>query len=203
MKIDLHVHASERSACSNAREEDQIRAAIRKGLDGLVFTDHHRLVPKEQLAFLNKKYAPFRIFGGVEITVEEGEDFLVLGIHETSLERWYWSHEELNAFVRQRNGWMALAHPYRFRQNINVDIERMPPDAVEICSHNVRKDLQERIRQLAQKIDVPVVSNSDSHAVRTSGQYYNVFPHPIKHQEELIMHLKMRDFHCSCFDRIR
>ena len=69
MKIDLHVHASERSACCITSEEGQIRAAIRNGLDGLAFTDHHRLVLPKRLEQLNKKFAPFIIFGGVAGTI--------------------------------------------------------------------------------------------------------------------------------------
>ncbi len=65
MKIDLHVHASERSDCSIAGERELIEDAIRFGLDGLVFTDHHRLVPPGHLGDLKDESPPFRVFGGV------------------------------------------------------------------------------------------------------------------------------------------
>jgi histidinol phosphatase-like PHP family hydrolase len=65
MKIDLHVHCQERSACGKATEEAQVQAAIAAGLDAIVFTDHHRLMPLERLECLNQQYAPFRVFGGI------------------------------------------------------------------------------------------------------------------------------------------
>ena len=52
MKIDFHVHSSERSACGGASEESQIQAAIVAGLDAIVFTDHQRLVSEYRLSFL-------------------------------------------------------------------------------------------------------------------------------------------------------
>ena len=83
MKIDLHVHSSERSHCGKATEEIQIRATSAAGLDALAFTDHWRLVPLARLKLLNDQYAPFKIFGGIEVTAD-GEDFIVVGVREAT-----------------------------------------------------------------------------------------------------------------------
>jgi len=45
MKIDLHVHTTERSLCADSSEQEQILTAIERGLDAIVITDHGRLVP--------------------------------------------------------------------------------------------------------------------------------------------------------------
>jgi len=45
MEIDLHVHTVERSPCADALEDEQIVAAIDRGLDVLAFTNHECLVP--------------------------------------------------------------------------------------------------------------------------------------------------------------
>ena len=79
MRIDLHVHSSQRSGCARSTEAEQIAAARRRGLDALAFTDHHRLVPPEHLERLNDLHAPFRIFSGIEIEVAE-EHLVVLGV---------------------------------------------------------------------------------------------------------------------------
>ncbi len=141
MKIDLHVHTKERSACGQASEEDQICAAIEAGLDAIVFTDHHLLVPREQLKALNDRYAPFRVFGGIEITVD-GEDFLVLGFHHRSLEKASWTYPELHAFVRKHSGFLALAHPFRYHPDIKIELDRYLPDALEIHSANTPLDAE-------------------------------------------------------------
>jgi predicted metal-dependent phosphoesterase TrpH len=104
MKIDLHVHTLERSPCSLASEDEQISTAIDRGLDGLAITDHDRLVPQAHIALLNRKYAPFRVFGGVEISLQEGEHALVLSVHAPVLERTMWAYPELHALVREHGG---------------------------------------------------------------------------------------------------
>lgn len=53
MKIDLHVHSSERSACGQAGEEEQIEAAMAAGLNALVFTDHGKS-PARRLSAANQ-----------------------------------------------------------------------------------------------------------------------------------------------------
>ena len=173
MKIDLHVHARERSACSLASEEDQIRAALRAGLDGLAFTDHHRLAPVSRLKALNARYAPFRIFRGIEISTD-GEDVLVLGLHDLALENEFWPYPELHAFVRARGGFIVVAHPFRYHPELSLDLERYPPDAVEGRSSNIPPRNEARIRALASQLGVPVLRNSDAHSTREIGSHYNV-----------------------------
>lgn len=98
MKIDLHVHTSERSTCSNSSEDAQIQAAIDAGFDAIVISDHDLLVPRQYLAELNAQYAPFTIFGGIEVSVWDSEllsyeHFLVLGVHNTFLETHSWTYK--------------------------------------------------------------------------------------------------------------
>ena len=66
MKVDFHVHTAERSRCATAHQKEQIETAIAAGLDCIAITDHHKLVPLEELERLNRAYAPFRILGGIE-----------------------------------------------------------------------------------------------------------------------------------------
>ena len=63
-----------------------VRTAVARGLDALVISDHDSLVPEDTRTVLNAKYAPFRIFGGVEVTTD-GEHILVLGIDDEDLEQ--------------------------------------------------------------------------------------------------------------------
>jgi predicted metal-dependent phosphoesterase TrpH len=193
MKIDLHVHSRERSECGKAPEEEQIRAAINAGLDALVFTDHHRPVSPERLAELNGKYAPFRIFGGAEITTD-GEDFLVLGIQDSALESHEWDYASLHAFVRKHKGFIALAHPFRFHDDIKVDLERLVPDAIEIRTPNTPERQEEHIREIAMQLHIPTLCNSDSHTTERIGRYYNVLPRTPSDERALIAMLKSGQF---------
>ncbi len=205
MKIDLHVHSSERSACSIASEKDHIQAAIRFGLDGLVFTDHDKIMPQKHLIELNKKYNPFKIYSGVEITIKEkGEDLLVIGLNNRLLEEKDWSYEELYRYVKEHNGFIILAHPYRYKDYVNIDIEKYIPDAIEIHSTNICRNDEERIKKLAERLNTRVVNNSDGHNSKHVGIYYNVLDHTPKDDCDLVKLLKEGKYHCEgCESRIK
>lgn len=195
MKIDLHVHASERSACSVSGEEDMIRSAASRGLDALVFMDHHCLVPMSRLEELNREFAPFRIFGGVEITLNEEEDILVLGVRDPKLEQRNWTMPDLHAFVRARGGWMALAHPFRYRDFIGFDIKQYPPDAIEVRSSNIAAGNLKRIEALLGLTGLPAICTSDAHIANRAGLYYVELDKTPADEADLARQLQAGNFH--------
>jgi predicted metal-dependent phosphoesterase TrpH len=183
MRIDLHVHSSERSDCGQATEEAQIRAAIAGGLDALVFTDHWRFVPLPRLKRLNEQYAPFKIFSGIEVTADD-EDWIVVGIRDAALEKPGYAYAELHARVRAQNGFIALAHPFRFHSDIRADIERFKPDAIEVRSRNTPEREQARIREIAARLSILLLCNSDAHTTDPIGKYYNIVGNGVIADEE-------------------
>ncbi len=195
MKIDLHVHSKEYSFCGRSAAEAQIQAAITAGLDALVFADHDQLFPQQHLQLLNAKYAPFRIFGGIEMSVD-GEHLLVLGVHDESLERRRWSYPALHEFIRNQQGFIALNHPFRFNEQIEINHRQFPPDAIEAYSNNIITESEQRILTVAQELGVYVVSNSDAHHISDLGRYYNVLNHSPADEHELIQLLKDGEFTC-------
>lgn len=194
MKIDLHVHSSDRSPCGRANDDEQIQAAINVGLDAIVFTDHHRFVPLRQLDILNRKYAPFRIFSGIEIWCQS-EDFLVLGVYDNALESNSWTYPDLYQFVHQQNGFLVLAHPFRYH-GIAVDCDCFPPDAVEVCSANTPSLERPRIQALAKKWNAYLLCNSDAHSTERLGSYFNILDETPKDEAALIKILKCGHFRC-------
>lgn len=189
MKIDLHVHASERSACAVVGEESQIRAAIAAGLDGIAFTDHHRLVNPARLAQLRQRYAPFKIYTGIEITADK-EDWLVLGVHDPRLESDQWRYPALRALVADLGGLIALAHPFRHRHQILVDLAACPPDGIEVISSNTPSEFEYEIRATAAELGLRTLNNSDAHSNAALGKYYNVLPDSLESDRDLVRVLK-------------
>jgi predicted metal-dependent phosphoesterase TrpH len=177
MRIDLHVHTSDRSQCARSGEIEMVEAAIRQGLHAVAITDHHRLVPQARLTELNEKFAPFQIFRGVEIFADQ-EDWLVLGLQDPELEREDWNYSELHKFVRSRGGLMVLAHPFRYHDHIAANLNRFPPDAIEIRSNNIRNENIPKIQRLAEILKLPTLANSDAHHTSSLGKYYNDFKAP-------------------------
>ncbi len=189
MKIDLHVHTSERSGCARIGEESQIQAARSAGLQGLAITDHNQLVPASRLAELNQKYAPFRIFTGIEVDAER-EHWLVLGVHDTLLERPGWQYPELRDFVHWKGGFIALAHPFRHTNEIRADIDRYPPDGIEIKSFNTPEQRAAEIRAIAERYGLALLENTDAHFEGQVGKYYNELPEGINDDRDLMKVLR-------------
>jgi histidinol phosphatase-like PHP family hydrolase len=167
-------------------------------LDGIVFSDHDRLVDRKHLAELNRKYAPLRIFTGIEVSLAN-EHVLVIGIHDLALESGDWEYNDLYRFVRLHKGFMVLAHPFRY-QEISVDIEHFPPDAIEVFSPNTPVWAETQIRQIAASIDCDLLSDSDSHNSQMIGKYYNMVEGDPKNDAELLQSLRKRNFK-YCYER--
>jgi histidinol phosphatase-like PHP family hydrolase len=155
------------------------------GLDGMAFTDHHRLVSIPHLADLNRRYAPFKIYSGIEITADH-EDWLVLGIQDPALESEEWDYEGLHRLVRQKGGFIVLAHPYRYQPQIHVDLKRLPPDAIELKSRNTPVQYDKLIRGAASSLNLLLMCNSDAHYYKDVGAFYNEVPGPVESDAELI-----------------
>jgi predicted metal-dependent phosphoesterase TrpH len=188
-KLDLHVHAAERSGCATAGEEAMIRAAIEAGLHGIAFTDHHALVDAARLDELNSIYHPFRIYSGIEITTA-GEDWLVLGLRDPLLSRAEgWEYPELRRFVRERGGFIALAHPFRYNDQLHLGINGSAPDGIEYRSNNTPVTREAEIRSIAANLGTLPLCNSDAHSTRTLGKYFNLVDDLPQDDRELVRFL--------------
>ncbi len=190
MKIDLHVHASERSACSTASEISLIQAAIQAGLNGIAFSDHNRLVGHDHLIALNQRFAPFKIFTGIEVDCDQ-EHWVIIGIDDPRLEQIGWRYPDLHAFVQEKGGYMLLAHPFRYHP-IQVDIRRYPPDGVEISSYNTPPTREADIRALSAELGLALHTNSDAHRTWVIGQYFTQLPATVENDASLIQALRER-----------
>ncbi|GAA0084766.1 hypothetical protein UT300007_12050 [Clostridium sp. CTA-7] len=199
MKIDLHNHCMQRSSCSGSDEEELIQSAIKNGLDAIVFSDHDKLMPKDRLKELREKYKPFKIFNGVEVrTIPNGTDVLVVGVDDDIIENKKWTYEELYKFVKEREGFIALCHPYRYSNVIDIDIATFTPDAVELHSSNIGACDEESIRKLAGKLNMKLLGNSDSHSIDKVGIYYNIIDTDAKNEKELAKALITKPIEIGC-----
>lgn len=186
MKVDLHLHCSERSNCSIASEQQHIESAIKYGLDAIVITDHNKLVPEDHLKELNQKYSPLKIFGGIEVrTVPNGDDVLVIGIKDRILEEKEWTYEALYKYVKDHGGFIALCHPYRYKNTVDIDIATYVPDAIEIHSTNIGNCDEQLIRTLANRLGCKLIGNSDGHCHLHTGIYHNILKGNPNTEEEL------------------
>ena len=199
MKIDLHVHTNNRSDCASSSEHEQIQAAIDNGLDAIVFTDHGSQRTPEELEKLNRRYAPFKIFAGVEINVSDShEDILIIGVWAMSdYNHKPWTYPELHKFARRHNGFIAVPHPYRYTKYIRTDVEMYPPDAFELRSKNIDPKLEPKILGITTKLGLRNIVTSDAHRTLNVGQNYVELDYPVNSEEELVEALQTGSYRLS------
>lgn len=192
MKIDMHLHTSEYSACASSSIKEQLHAAFENGIEAVFITDHMKLFPEEQLLKYRKKYPELRIFQGIEVTVQDSgwEDFIVLGIHDPYINGDKWRYRDLYNYVRKNNGYLIHAHPYRYSNKIACDTANYPPDAVEIMSSNLTlSSISSRINY-AKKLNCLKVVNSDSHDIRNTGRFYTEIQGWYDYEEDILNALR-------------
>jgi predicted metal-dependent phosphoesterase TrpH len=187
MKVDLHVHTSERSMCAWSPALAQMAAAVRAGLGAVAITDHHALVPDDERAMLQERFPGLLILPGIEITLDDAyEDILVIGLAAPELARGSWSWPDLRAFASEGGGLTILAHPLRYADHVAIDLERHPPDAVEVSSTNIKPAHQHAIRELAERHGLPLVASSDAHRAGDVGRHATRLDEPATTAGEVI-----------------
>lgn len=203
MLLDLHVHCAERSACGRSGEEEMIESAIRFGLGGIFFTDHGRNAPPGRISELNDRYAPFKIFRGIEVSAGS-EHVLVLGMESPELEkRDFWTYPALRRFVLRGGGFMILAHPYRYAP-VGDEIFDNPPDAVELRSGNTDPGNEPLIADAARRMGCGTVCASDAHEAGNAGMHHVVLEEPARDEREVISALMSGEYICGADDsRVR
>ncbi|MGM0645260.1 MAG: PHP-associated domain-containing protein [Thermodesulfobacteriota bacterium] len=139
--IDCHVHTSCYSPCSRLFPELACQRALAQGLDGLVLTEHQIQWPLADLAVLRRNYPNLALYSGLEVTLAEGFDVVCL-IPEVDMVLPYGlGILELNRHLAPfgEETFCFLAHPFRFLEQWDPDIDRLVPfvQGVEMNSVNI------------------------------------------------------------------
>ena len=202
MKIDLHLHSSDRSACGHSTAEEMILAAKGFGLGAVCFTEHSVLTPEDWLAEANERHAPFKVFSAVEISVTRLEHCIVLGARDGELETREWTYEDLWKFTRERGGSLTLCHPFRFGTEVAFDIDRFPPDAIEVHSVHTAAADEGVIRATAERVGTHIVTSSDAHFAKWVGVFHVELARPAADESDLVTILKAGEYEL-CSDAAR
>ena len=192
MLIDLHVHTNRYSACGNSTPEEMAQSALEHGLDGIVLTEHNVTWPPDELAELRASFPKLLILSGIELTSDEGDDYLVLGISPQS---WFAPRlpaEEIVGHSQRLGGVVILAHPYRYRDQVPETLATCPVDGIEVASCNMHGAASDGAARLVQALGVFPVWNSDAHHRRDVGLYANTVPERINNEEQLATVLASR-----------
>lgn len=205
MLIDLHAHTRPLSWDSYLTPDDLIERSKAAGLDGVCLSEHDYFWKPEDVYALAKRHS-YLVLPAGEINTDDGH-MLVYGLEKYV----YGMHRsgELAAHVREANGAMVAAHPYRRQMPWYMDREQDYRDAVERASRNPayqhcvalervngRGSVKENAfsATLCDHMHMPGTGGTDSHARSDIGRCATRFEREIHNLEGLIEELKAGRF---------
>jgi predicted metal-dependent phosphoesterase TrpH len=168
-------------------------AAIQCGLDGVVITEHNVLWPADEVAVLQAKFPALRILRGVEVSTAQGH-MLVYGIADGSGFYQGMPVSDLAKQVHQEGGIVVVAHPCRYSDEIPEEIYGAGIDGVEVMGTNVRAYMQDGIRRIQERLEVPGIAGTDAHTAEMLGVFATDFDNHIGTERDLVMAVKERAF---------
>ncbi len=197
MRLDCHVHTTRHSRCSRIEPEELVRLAAERGLDAVVFTEHHHQWDVAELDALCRRVLPeggLRLYAGAEISVAEGHDVVVIGPpFDADSMRGAPARELAKRLAPRRSEYfLCIAHPFRYVSRCDAAMQWVlqEMDGVEMCSINILwgalhfaegrylpRDhaLYQAIRE---RYDLTPLHNSDAHRPCAVGTFYTDIPGP-------------------------
>ena len=173
MKIDCHCHTIYSKHFlwgydSLNKPRDLIKAAIKKGMDGIAVTDHDTVKGSLVTARVARSFKGFLVITGSEIKTKEGE-IQGLGIKEDVPKGL--SIEETVERIHDLGGISVAVHPFgSYLLRKGVEYSATKADAIEIFNAaNLFKRSNEKARLLAIRFKKPVTAGSDAHNIREVG----------------------------------
>ena len=172
MKWETHCHTiySNRSrqgfdALNTPRE--MIEAAIGKGLQGMIMTDHDNVKGGLLGRKAAREYEDFQVIPGAEVSSRSGH-ILAIGI-ETNVPKGLGIEETVEK-IHDLGGIAIASHPFSSRVRPSLGEECLKTDGVEAFNATNRGLANARAASLARANGRPVTAGSDSHWVRTVGK---------------------------------
>lgn len=194
MLIDLHVHTSVSSPCSQIDPHLLVKVAARIGLDAVCVTEHEEMEGAE-LAWRLGRDAGFTVLRGVEVYTELG-DMLVFGLYRPRFPV-QTPFPELLAEVRDAGGAVIPCHPCRGSLGFHHALgeERAEyllanVDAIEVRNGGSSPESNLAAEAYAARYGLPGVGGSDAHFLMQLGRCLTVFERDVADEEELVREIK-------------
>lgn len=160
MKYDFHTH-SKYSADGYVKPRELVKAAVKKGLDGIAVTDHGTI----KGALEAKKYETnkIKVIIGSEILTNIGE---VIGLFLTD-EVVSYDFYDVVEDIKSQNGVVVLPHPFDGVRGTSTHPDQKLSryvDSVEVFnSRCVRSDYNNLAIEYAKKNHLNTIAGSDAH----------------------------------------
>jgi len=164
MIFDFHIH-SKYSFDSVMSPERIVRVAQDNGLDCIAITDHNSI----KGGLEGKKYENknIKVLIGEEISTNHG-DLIGINLKEEIKEKDFFKAVKE---IKRQGGVSILPHPYKGHKNIENIAQHV--DIIEAYNSRISHDLNEKARNLAEKLNKPFICGSDAHFYREIGNAKN------------------------------
>ncbi|MFP4172901.1 MAG: PHP domain-containing protein [Candidatus Hydrogenedentota bacterium] len=170
MKVEMHSHTDLYSPCSRIPPKELVLMAETSGYDALFITDHNKVWPRRELAALQELCERTRILPGIEISLPDSRDMLVLGAEDPEYENLRTADEVL-AKACAEGLLTVIAHPFRYHTHL-PDYSALA-DALEIktCNHS-RPEAVTLAESFAAAHKVAPVYASDAHGLNFLNKFW-------------------------------
>jgi hypothetical protein len=185
IKLDGHIHTYPKSYCSTTSPQAAVEAAIKAGLDAIVFTEHDCAWGSDEIERV-RRYADGRliVLSGMEVSCREGH-FLLFGPVDYAALSVGMPVEDLIRLARLAGAAVIAAHPFRFDERQGYDCYGFDIDGVEVNSVNTSSRAHVLAEELASKKNLFRFTASDAHGVNYIGAYHTEFPDHVKNEEDV------------------
>lgn len=216
MRIDCHTHTRRYSGCSSLEPEELCNLALRQGLDAIVITEHHVQWAPDEIADLTGRFPSLRIYAGMEVTLREGYDVVVIGTELRDVGRRLISIAELTTALEDRRDeiFLFIAHPFRFSKRYGSRIQHVldAVDGIEMNSVNILRGQHRRIGrrfapddealylQATRGRNLTRLYNTDAHNMDAVGTIMNEFEGPPPEDETALAKLLASNQPCEVQD---
>lgn len=179
MKIDFHIHTYH--SCDSVMRPGRIlKAARKKGLDGIVVCDHDTIRGGLEVKEANKD-KNFKVIVGAEIKTNAGDItgiFLAREIKSREL-------KEVIREIREQNGKVILNHPFKGHDLSKIDMSEV--DFIEGYNSRLTEEENRKAVELALIHNKPIVAGSDAHLYAEIGNSFTIIENfnsliPLNHE---------------------
>jgi predicted metal-dependent phosphoesterase TrpH len=188
--LDLHAHSAPLSRDSGVSADRLVAQASRRGLDGVVLTEHNAIWSGDELRALSERHGVW-VLPGMEIGTDVGH-VLVYGLGRFTPE--LLEVESLRRIAQSEGAVMALAHPMRPFHGRHAPRDRYAEwfDALEAVNGDHADTDGGPFEQLARRIGVGAIGGSDVHSEQAVGRVVTAFDSPVTDIGDLVDHIRTR-----------
>jgi predicted metal-dependent phosphoesterase TrpH len=171
LKWETHCH----TVYSNRRRRgfdalntprEMMEAALRKGLQGMIITDHDSVKGGLIGRSAARRFKDFQVIPGAEVTSRSGH-ILAIGI-ATNVPKGL-KVEETVERIHELGGIAITSHPFSSRVRPSLAEECLKTDGVEVFNATNRGLANHKALSLARMHGLPQTAGSDAHRARTVG----------------------------------